>query len=232
MTTTETLREACPTCDRVECKTLDRGAKDFWADKWARDECREHAVDWRKRALAAEATHVAAPAAIGINVLRFAPAGPVTITAPQRNDLLRMIDDAESRLRTLTTEASAGTGGEPTVWHAIKQEGVRRGDHWIRVEWHEHPDWGSGVMFIRRSAEMRTWLCEWEEQLDETQEWDEFLFDDDCVDARCAVVPATWRISICPACRGGRGAGIAGYSECSECAGRGYVVDPRREVAT
>lgn len=80
MTTTETLREACPTCDRVECPnwTLTPADAGGMSDaEWnaystrgqnAFDECQRHAVDWRAEAL---------------------------------------------RLRTLTTEAAAGTGGEP-----------------------------------------------------------------------------------------------------------------------
>lgn len=41
-------------CDLADCKTLDRRGQDFWAWKWANDDCRARRVDWRARALAAE----------------------------------------------------------------------------------------------------------------------------------------------------------------------------------
>ena len=42
----------CPTCDREECPTIER---DRQLCSRAASDCRAHAVDWRARALAAEA---------------------------------------------------------------------------------------------------------------------------------------------------------------------------------
>lgn len=45
--------------------------------------------------------HVAAPAAIGVNVLRFAPLGPVQLTQPQREEILRELDACKRRIADL-----------------------------------------------------------------------------------------------------------------------------------
>jgi hypothetical protein len=45
--------------------------------------------------------HEAAPAALADNVLRYAPPGSVTLTGPQREELLRLVDRDAKRLRVL-----------------------------------------------------------------------------------------------------------------------------------
>ena len=53
-------------------------------------------------------THQAAPAALGENVLRYAPEGPVELTTPQRNEILRSLEALRARLAVVADVAAVG----------------------------------------------------------------------------------------------------------------------------
>lgn len=103
-TTTETLREACPTCDRVECP-------DF-ALRLDYRSARQAAIDIGKSCDEVGPAYKAA--ADRCHEIYARLGGPEYKDCQSRRfDWRQRALDAESRLRTLTTEAAAGAGGEP-----------------------------------------------------------------------------------------------------------------------
>lgn len=97
MTITETLREACPRCDRPRAPMAELTRR----FREAADS--DDPTPWTQHVAAFEAEH-----------------SDECVSYPSGSCSGRPVDwrqralDAESRLRTLTTEAAASTGGEPT----------------------------------------------------------------------------------------------------------------------